>query len=136
MAALAAYQQAIDHATRTIRTPTAIGLYTMVFHADYSADRICREHQHWNAVHAASLEPKIARFENDLTEPRRLRVGYIAATFRDHCQSFFIMPLLSHHDHEQVEVIAYNATCAALNLRYRSPSGCAAIAMVGDTSPD
>jgi predicted O-linked N-acetylglucosamine transferase (SPINDLY family) len=109
--ALAAYRRAIDlqpdnqeaHGNR---------LYTMYFHADYPAERIYREHRLWNGAHAAKLAPTNPRFENDRTERRRLRVGYIAATFRDHCQSFFTVPLWAHHDHEQVEVIAYSDVAA------------------------
>ena len=38
---------------------------------------------------------------------RRLRVGYVAPDFRDHCQSFFTMPLLANHDRGHVEVVCY-----------------------------
>ncbi len=31
----------------------------------------------------------------------------MAPDFRDHCQSFFTLPLLAHHDREQIEVVCY-----------------------------
>ncbi|HEY5313356.1 MAG TPA: tetratricopeptide repeat protein [Pirellulales bacterium] len=118
--ALAAYQRAIAvqpdnqdaHSNR---------LYTLYFHPAYSAERIHHEHQRWNAQHAAPLRPAGVRFEHDRSPERRLRVGYIAATFRDHCQSFFTVPLWSHHDHQLVEVFAYSDATApdAITARLR-----------------
>jgi predicted O-linked N-acetylglucosamine transferase (SPINDLY family) len=36
-----------------------------------------------------------------------LRIGYVAADFRDHCQSLFTVPFFSHHDHAQFEIFCY-----------------------------
>ncbi len=38
---------------------------------------------------------------------RRLRIGYVSADFRDHCQSLFTVPLLGQHDHEAFEIFCY-----------------------------
>jgi predicted O-linked N-acetylglucosamine transferase (SPINDLY family) len=38
---------------------------------------------------------------------RRFRVGYVSPDFRNHCQAFFTIPLLSHHDHSQFEIFCY-----------------------------
>ncbi|MEA3196479.1 MAG: protein O-GlcNAc transferase [Gammaproteobacteria bacterium] len=38
---------------------------------------------------------------------RRLKVGYVSADFRDHCQSLFTTPLLSRHDHSAFEIFCY-----------------------------
>jgi predicted O-linked N-acetylglucosamine transferase (SPINDLY family) len=57
-----------------------------------------------------------ARFADPLTPPRaiasgpgpgRLRIGYVSADFRRHCQSSFTLPLLSHHDHTAFEIHCY-----------------------------
>jgi predicted O-linked N-acetylglucosamine transferase (SPINDLY family) len=37
----------------------------------------------------------------------RLRIGYVSPDFRDHCQSLFTIPLLSHHDHTAFEIFCY-----------------------------
>lgn len=108
-AALAAYQRAVEiqpdnHEAQSNR------LYTMHFHPAYPAERIHEEHARWNAAFAAALRPADARFANDRTSGRRLRVGYVGAAFRDHCQAFFIVPLWTHHDRQQVELIAYSDT--------------------------
>ena len=38
---------------------------------------------------------------------RRLRIGYVSPDFRNHAESFFTIPLLSNHDHRQVEIFCY-----------------------------
>ena len=38
---------------------------------------------------------------------RRLRIGYVSPDFRNHAVSFLLMPLLSNHDHGQVEIFCY-----------------------------
>ena len=40
---------------------------------------------------------------------RRLRIGYVSGDFRDHCQSFFTIPLLSSHDHQAFEIFCYSS---------------------------
>ena len=36
-----------------------------------------------------------------------LHVGYVSPDFREHCQSFFTLPLLSSHDRTRVKVFCY-----------------------------
>ncbi len=36
-----------------------------------------------------------------------LRIGYVSPDFRDHVDAFFIVPLLSHHDHGRFEIFCY-----------------------------
>jgi protein O-GlcNAc transferase len=83
-------------------------LYTLYFHPRLSLQEIYREHADWNARHAAGLCPPNQAFGNDRSPGRRLRIGYVAPFFREHCQSLFMVPLLSHHDHRQFEVFAYS----------------------------
>ncbi len=45
---------------------------------------------------------------NDRSPHRRLRIGYVSPDFRDHCQSLFTLPLLSHHDHDAFEIVCYS----------------------------
>jgi protein O-GlcNAc transferase len=107
--ALAAYQQAIDlepdnqevHSNR---------LYTLYFHPASSAESIYREHQQWNVAHAMKHQPATPPAIHETTGGRRLRIGYVGAAFREHCQSFFTVPLFAHHDTKQFEIIAYSDT--------------------------
>jgi len=102
--AIKAYQRAIDVDPGN-QTAHSNRLYTMYFHVDYSPERILAEHRKWNSAHAARLRPTTFPVRG----PRaRLRIGYVAPNFRDHCQSLFTVPLLAHHNSEQVEVFAYS----------------------------
>ncbi len=45
--------------------------------------------------------------------PKRLRVGYLSADFRSHPAGHNIMPLLTHHDPERVELFCYSSLAGA-----------------------
>jgi predicted O-linked N-acetylglucosamine transferase (SPINDLY family) len=85
-------------------------LYAMYFHPAYSLERIAAEHAVWRERRADALFDPARGHENDRSPGRRLRIGYVAATFREHAETFFTVPLLSHHDHAAFEVTAYNDT--------------------------
>jgi predicted O-linked N-acetylglucosamine transferase (SPINDLY family) len=38
-----------------------------------------------------------------------LRIGYVSPDFREHCQSLFMTPLLTHHDRARFEIHAYSS---------------------------
>ncbi|HEY9153774.1 MAG TPA: tetratricopeptide repeat protein, partial [Opitutaceae bacterium] len=42
------------------------------------------------------------------TATGRKRIGYIGAFFRVHCQSLFLVPLLSHHHRDRYEIFCYS----------------------------
>jgi protein O-GlcNAc transferase len=62
----------------------------------------------WNARFGAPLRPLDFARRPDVS-PRRLKIGYVSADFRDHCQSLFTVPLLSHHDKGAFEVFCYSS---------------------------
>jgi predicted O-linked N-acetylglucosamine transferase (SPINDLY family) len=62
----------------------------------------------WNARFAAPLRPLDAARRPDVS-PRRLKLGYVSADFRNHCQSLFTLPLFAHHDHGAFEVFCYSS---------------------------
>jgi predicted O-linked N-acetylglucosamine transferase (SPINDLY family) len=72
------------------------------------ARSICEELARWNRQHTQPLAKFIGPHSNDRSPGRRLRVGYVSPCFWDHCQAFFLMPLLSAHDRSQVEVVCYS----------------------------
>jgi predicted O-linked N-acetylglucosamine transferase (SPINDLY family) len=61
----------------------------------------------WNSRFAAvpRLEPQV----RPSSPSRRLRVGYVSPDFREHCQTLFTTPLLSHHDHAEFEIYCYSS---------------------------
>jgi predicted O-linked N-acetylglucosamine transferase (SPINDLY family) len=83
-------------------------LYAIHFHPDYDAARIRREHAAWNEIYARPLAPAGIVHGNDPSPDRKLRIGYVSPDFRHHSQSFFILPLLSHHDHANFEIYCYS----------------------------
>jgi protein O-GlcNAc transferase len=68
---------------------------------------ILEECLRWNNRFAGvpRLEPR--RRPNP--SPRRLRIGYVSADFREHCQTLFTTPLLSHHDHTAFDIYCYSS---------------------------
>src|SRR5262249_14212141 len=46
--------------------------------------------------------------ENSCDPDRPLRVGFVSPDFRDHCQSFFTLPLFAHRDHGQFQYVCYD----------------------------
>jgi predicted O-linked N-acetylglucosamine transferase (SPINDLY family) len=65
------------------------------------------ECRRWSARHEAPYLAKHAQHGNDATFARRLRIGYVSPDFRNHCQTLFTIPLLSHHDHTHFEIFCY-----------------------------
>jgi predicted O-linked N-acetylglucosamine transferase (SPINDLY family) len=82
-------------------------LYLLQFHPDYSLEMIYREHDKWNVKFAMPLMPRDKSYPNNPDPDRRLRIGYVSPDFRNHCQSLFTIPLFSHHDHQQFEIVCY-----------------------------
>ncbi len=70
------------------------------------ADEIFRRHTRFGA----DLERTVpVRFHHPARPaPRRLRIGYLSGDLLLHTVSFFLLPVLEHHDHEQVEVFCYS----------------------------
>jgi predicted O-linked N-acetylglucosamine transferase (SPINDLY family) len=82
--------------------------YTLLFHPAYDSTAILHEHLRWNSIHAARLNGEIRPHTNDRSPSRKLRIGYLSPDFRDHCQSFFTLALLPHHDRENFEIYCYS----------------------------
>lgn len=74
---------------------------------------ILEECRRWNDRFAAKWPPATRSHPNDRSPGRRLRIGYVSADFRDHCQTLFTIPLLSHHDHTAFEIFCYGGVVRA-----------------------
>jgi predicted O-linked N-acetylglucosamine transferase (SPINDLY family) len=83
-------------------------LFVLPFHPAYNSRTILAEARAWDLAHARPLAPQCADVERDRTPDRRLRIGYVSPNFRQHCQAFFMVPLLAHHDHERFEIFCYS----------------------------
>ena len=80
--------------------------YALTFQSE-SGDAAFEECRRWSTRHEAPLRATRKPHANDRNAHRRLRIGYVSPDFRDHCQSLFTVPLLSHHDHDQFEIYCY-----------------------------
>lgn len=103
--AIAAFQQAMLAAPDFWVAHSNL-LYTLYFHPAYDAVAILQAHREWDAQHARGIQPIRGQL-SQRPQNRRLRLGYVSPDFRDHCQSLFTIPLLSHHNREQFEVYCY-----------------------------
>jgi protein O-GlcNAc transferase len=83
-------------------------VYTLEFHPDADDQRIAAAREEWNFHHARPRESLPAPRASDANPHRRLRVGYVSPNFRDHCQSFFTLPLLANHNHAEFEIFCYS----------------------------
>jgi predicted O-linked N-acetylglucosamine transferase (SPINDLY family) len=51
---------------------------------------------------------KFANHKNSVETNRRLKIGYISPDFRQHSVSYFLLPLIRHHNRQFVEVFCYS----------------------------
>ena len=80
--------------------------YALTFQAEHG-ETVLDECRRWSVQHETPLRAARLPHTNDRTGNRRLRIGYVGADFREHCQSLFTVPLFSHHDHEHFEIFCY-----------------------------
>jgi predicted O-linked N-acetylglucosamine transferase (SPINDLY family) len=82
-------------------------LYMLPFCEHFDAAGIYEENRRFNDQHARPLARFIQPHTNDRSPDRRLRVGYVSASFHTHATSFFTVPLIVSHDHQQFEIFCY-----------------------------
>jgi protein O-GlcNAc transferase len=82
-------------------------LFALHFDPACDAATLLEEARAWDARYCAPLATHHAKHENEREPGRKLRVGYVGADFRQHCQAFFLFPLLAHHARKEWEVFCY-----------------------------
>lgn len=97
-------------------------LYTLIFCPDVVVPAIVQEHDRWNERHAEALSKRIQPQENERSENRCLRVGYVSPDFRDHVVGRNMWPLIREHDHARFEITCYSQSSGGdqLTARFRS----------------
>lgn len=116
-----AYQQAgrLADAIATYRKLVALSpgsvysysnlLLNLQYDDQISPAEMFAEHRRWAEGIETPLQGTLAAHANDRSRDRRLRIGYVSPDFREHSISFFIEPVLEHHNRDQVEVFCYFA---------------------------
>ncbi|MGD0769282.1 MAG: tetratricopeptide repeat protein [Tepidisphaeraceae bacterium] len=104
--AIACYRRAMELQPRDSISHSNLCL-TMLYHPNCDPAAILREALRWNVLHAQPVKSEIRPHDNDRSSDRRLRIGYVGADFREHCQSLFTIPLFSNHDRAKFEIFCY-----------------------------
>lgn len=82
-------------------------LFVINYHPDKSAEEIFRIYRDFDRRFGLPHRSAWLPHTNSPGAGRRLKVGYVSPDFRGHACSFFIEPLLIHHDANVVDVYAY-----------------------------
>ncbi len=82
-------------------------LMTVNYHPGYSPADLLAAHQSWAELHERPHKAKWRSHANDRSPDRKLRVGYVSPDFRGHSVSYFLEPILEHHDRDLFEVYGY-----------------------------
>ena len=80
-------------------------LYALNAHPDYSAREIFEAHRKWGE-RIVDHAPPIHSLRQGNKE--RYRIAYLSPDFRTHSVSYFIKPILTHHDRERFRVFCYS----------------------------
>lgn len=83
-------------------------LFLLCHHPGIDPEDVLAEHRRWDELHARALAPAAVPPVRHTDPDRAIRVGYVSADFRRHALSYFIEPLLAHHDRERFEVFCYH----------------------------
>jgi protein O-GlcNAc transferase len=103
--AIASYRRSLD--SRPSPGVHSNILFSLPFHPGSDAAAILDEARAWNRLYAEPVAARRLPHSSDRAPERRLRIGYVSPDFRTHCQTFFTVPLLSHHDHQAHEIFCY-----------------------------
>ena len=82
-------------------------LFTLNLIPGYPPEEIFREHRRFDALHGAGRFGRRRRAPRLPDPARRLRVGYVSPDLCAHAVSYFIEPVLRHHDPAGYDVHCY-----------------------------
>jgi protein O-GlcNAc transferase len=83
--------------------------FTVLYQSMDDPHAVLHECQEFNRRFAEPFAHEIRPHQNDPNPNRPLRIGYVGADFRNHCQSLFLLPLMVAHDHEQFHLHCYSS---------------------------
>jgi len=82
-------------------------LMVLNYRPDVSPEEASRAHRDWGTALIANISEPPIPITNDPAPNRVLRVGYVSPDFRQHSITYFLEPLLSHHDRAVIETFGY-----------------------------
>ena len=78
-------------------------------HVDRDPTKALKVYQDWGRRFADPLTRKAPPLVVQDRNPRKhLKVGYVTADFREHSVAFFMLPVLSHHNPDNVDIHVYS----------------------------
>jgi protein O-GlcNAc transferase len=84
-------------------------LFATLMHEGPNPREVFAEHRRWNDRHAAPLAGSIRPHGNARSADRKLRVGYVSPYLGKTTVGWNLLPLLTNHDHSQIEVFCYSS---------------------------
>ncbi len=105
--ALAGFRAALDVEPDFTEAASNL-LFTLHCHPDYDAQAILAEHRRWARQYAEPLADQIRPHHNDRSPDRKLRVGFVSPDFCNHPVGQSLLPLFTHCDRLQTEVVCYS----------------------------
>jgi len=82
-------------------------LFTVNYHPSLSAEQVFSVYREYEQRWGLPLRRPQNSHENSRDTARRLRIGYVSPDFCEHTVGYFLLPAMSHHDKQSVEVFAY-----------------------------
>jgi protein O-GlcNAc transferase len=121
--AMAAYREAMRLRPESSLFHSSL-LFVMNYLPEGDAQMIATEAAVWNQRHGARWAGHIRRHDNVPEPTRRLRVGYVSPDLFFHSLSYYLLPLLAHHDHAQFEIFGYADVAAPDEVTQRIRGRC------------
>jgi protein O-GlcNAc transferase len=78
-----------------------------------SPDELLAQHRDFGRALCEWIGPARGGFEQNPEPERRLRIGYVSPDFNDHPVSYFIEPVLMHHEQRSFEIYCYSDVARA-----------------------
>ena len=85
-------------------------LFVLNYASLLTPEQLFVEHRRWGEAHEGPLRKSWCLHDNPRDPQRPLRIGYVSGDLREHSVSFFVEPLLAHHDPHQVEVVCFDVS--------------------------
>ncbi len=79
----------------------------MMNYLEIPSEQQTAEHRQWGDFFIRQYQAQRPKLRNDLSNDRKLRIGYLSPDFCQHSVAYFIAPILLAHDRSAFEVYCY-----------------------------
>lgn len=96
-------------------------LFTLLLNHQCDSETLFQEHLAYANTFEKPLKASWQPHDNSRDPDRRLKIGYVSGDFCGHAVSYFIEPVLPHHERSQFDIYAYYTTPTATAIPSASP---------------